>query len=534
MRVVLFLGVASLFVNSVSAINAITGDTDGAGIGLGVGYMTGVTVADVNQGSNMPALFANNFPDQQGTLPARRITKETYIKLYTKCIGATIADTKYTLSYALDGAPSKVVGSTFTRLSDPFILVEGLADGTHTITVTCQENAKSNALMTLPLLDIADGNPLVLTWMVDTATSLDVKFDSATPDVYTNKKSTVLTFSGDIVYNANYHSLAWMCKKNDAAYAACGSTNVAATTTTVVQCPTVNGAEKCDSDGKYSFKAKLAATFTTDCLASTNFCTDLSPREGVKGTSWILDLTAPMLAITSTPAAKSQYTHGKTAKFEFACKSGEVSCSYFCSFDGFATDDASDSDKTKGFFKCHSPLRLSVMNSTTHSFKAYATDAAGNASPNSDLHMFYSDGTGPTVEFTYMDTTLVTGTTAAAQLLATGTLYYALDNDVTVTSTAMTKLDGSSANNFIPTPDAQMPFTNTAGVAGVGAGTRSDYNTVLQFPYDPSKAVYELDGTYGAILAMKAVNGLFYYNVLDTTNADFGTLNFKCIHSEMA
>eukprot|EP00242_Pyramimonas_sp_CCMP2087_P005182 CAMPEP_0198198750 /NCGR_PEP_ID=MMETSP1445-20131203/2154_1 /TAXON_ID=36898 /ORGANISM="Pyramimonas sp., Strain CCMP2087" /LENGTH=498 /DNA_ID=CAMNT_0043868387 /DNA_START=161 /DNA_END=1657 /DNA_ORIENTATION=- len=498
---------------------------------MSVGYKAGAAV--MNQGSNLPALFANNFDDQEGTLPSRRITKETYLKLYAKCVRADIADSKYTLSYALDGAPAKVVGSTFTSTSNPFILVEGLADGTHTITVTCKENAKSSVLTpTLPLLDSADSKPLVLTWMVDTATSLDVKFDSATPDVYTNSKSTVLTFSGDIVYNANYHSLAWMCKKNDAAYAACGSVNVAATTTTVAQCPTVNGAEKCDSDGKYSFKAKLMATFTTNCagLTSTNFCTDLSPREGVKGTSWILDLTAPMLAITSTPAAKSQYTHGKAAKFEFACKSGEVSCSYFCSFDGFATDDASDSDKTKGFFKCHSPLMLSVMNSTTHSFKAYAVDAAGNASPNSDLHMFYSDGTGPTVEFTYMDTT----TTAAAQLLATGTLYYALDNDVTITGTAMTKLDGSSANNFIPTDDAEMPFTTSAGVAGIGVSARSDYNTVLQFPYDPSKAVYELDGTYGAILAMKAVNGLFYYNVLDTTNADFGTLNFKCIHSEMA
>lgn len=33
----------------------------------------------------------------------------------------------------------------------------------------------------------------------------------------------------------------------------------------------------------------------------------------------------------------------------------------------------------------------------------------------------------------------------------------------------------------------------------------STYHTVLQFPYDPTKGVYELDGTYGAILAMKKV-----------------------------
>lgn len=45
--------------------------------------------------------------------------------------------------------------------------------------------------------------------------------------------------------------------------------------------------------------------------------------------------------------------------------------------------------------------------------------------------------------------------------------------------------------------------TSSTGVAGSSA--KSSYHTVLQFPYDPAKAVYELDGTYGAILAMKQV-----------------------------
>lgn len=528
MRFFLFLGVACLLVNSAAAIQAVTGDVTGTSI-----YNGG---AGVVQSANMPALFASNIANgacpggasQCGTTTERRITKETYVKTYVKCVSASVGDSTYTLSYALDGAPAKVVGSTYTATSNPFILIEGLADGTHTVTVTCQENALSNAAATLPLTAIADSSPLVLTWMVDTATSIDVKFDSATPDVYTNAKSTVLTFSGDMVYNSNYHSLAWMCKKNDNSYAACGSTNVVASTTTVAQCPTVNGEEDCDDDGKYSYKVKLVATFVTDCTASALYCTDLAQREGTKGTSWILDLTAPSLAITSTPATKSQYTDGKTAKFEFACKSGEVSCSYYCSFDGYATDDASDTDKTKGFFKCHSPLMLSVMNSTTHSFKAYATDAAGNLSPESDLYMFYSDGTGPTVEFTHMDTTV----TSTTQVLSAGTVYYALDNDATTTGVATTLASGAATvdGGTIPIADGTLPF---AGGLATTSGVRSDYNTVLQFPYDPSKAVYELDGTYGAILAMKAVNGNFYFNVLDTTNADFGTLNFKCIHSEM-
>lgn len=32
---------------------------------------------------------------------------------------------------------------------------------------------------------------------------------------------------------------------------------------------------------------------------------------------------------------------------------------------------------------------------------------------------------------------------------------------------------------------------------------------------------------------MKNVNGMYYYNVLDTTNANFGTINFQCTHPEM-
>lgn len=56
-----------------------------------------------------------------------------------------------------------------------------------------------------------------------------------------------------------------------------------------------------------------------------------------------------------------------------------------------------------------------------------------------------------------------------------------------------------------------MQYTNSAGVTAttiaLGSTTAlSTYHTVLQFPYDPTKGVYELDGTYGAILAMKKVS----------------------------
>uniref|UniRef100_A0A7S0R0A6 Ig-like domain-containing protein n=1 Tax=Pyramimonas obovata TaxID=1411642 RepID=A0A7S0R0A6_9CHLO len=520
MRALLFCGIACLLVHSTFAINAVTNDP-----GATIDYNNADAIGPTPQGANMPALFQTTGVQQGGTAE-KRMTKETYAKFYTKCVDASTSGSTYTLSYALDGAPAKVVGSAFTASSNPFILIEGLDVGAHSLVVTCTENAKSNAAKTAPLTDVADSSSLTLNWMVASTAAIDVKFDSATPDVYTNSPTTALSFSADMTYNALYHSIAWTCSVNDADFTACGSINTAATSTTVDQSTA--------DDGKYSFKAKITVTYITDCVATPNTCTDLTPQTGHKGTSWILDRTKPEVVVTSFPAAKSQYTEGKKVKFEFACKSGEVSCSYFCSLDGMNSPDYNDDDKEKGYFACTSPLKLAVKNTTTHSFRVYAVDAAGNpsyASIPSDLPMYkyYSDGTGPTVEFTRMDTTA----SSATQLLADGSLYYALDNDVTITGTTLTLATGVSAATSIA--DGALPYTDGNGATGSATTLRNDYHTVFQFDYNPTKAVYELeDGAYGAILSMKAVNGIYYYNVLDTTNADFGTLNFKCIHTEFA
>jgi len=524
MRALLFVGIACLLVHSTNAIKAISNDVGG----VLQFYDTANTVGQFAQGANMPPVLAlASGTVYTGTTAQKRMTKETFVKYYVRCYDASQATSTYTLSYALDGAPAKVVGSAYTATSNPFILIEGLEVGEHTLTVTCQENKLSNTAKTLPTTDIADSNPLVLKWIVGSTASIDVKFDSATPDVYTNSASTALSFSADMTYNSLYHSIAWSCSVNGADFASCGSVNTAATSTTVDQSTA--------DDGKYSFKAKITVTYITDCTATPLTCTDLTPQSGEKGTSWILDRTKPEVVVTSFPAAKSQYTEGKKVKFEFACKSGEVSCTYFCSFDGFNTADLDDDDKEKGYFKCSSPLKLAVKNTTTHSFRLYAVDAAGNpsyASIPSDqpMYMFYADGTGPTVEYTRIDTTTAG---SASQLLAAGSQYYALDNDVTITGSALQLATGASAAAAIP--GNGLPYTASDGTSATGNTLRNDYHTVLQFDYNPSKAVYELeDGAYGAILAMKAVNGLYYYNVLDTTNADFGTLNFKCIHTEFA
>jgi len=269
-----------------------------------------------------------------------------------------------------------------------------------------------------------------------------------------------------------------------------------------------------------------------------------------------IDTTAPEVDVTSSPSAKSQYTAGKTATFEFECPSSEISCSFACLVDGYDSADATSSSRSKGSFACTSPVVITVANTTTHSFAVQATDAASNTGSWTSLYMFYADGTPPTIEFTKMDDS----ESYTAQQLASGATYYASSNDYNIATggrlykadgTTFAALDETNLNaadeswtegwphgDDYDTPMLQFTDTNGASANSIKPPDVDDtalstYHTVLQFPYDPTKGVYELDGTYGAILAMKKVNEKYYYNVLDTTNADFGTINYRCKHPEV-
>mmetsp|Transcript_14280 Transcript_14280/g.19691 ORF Transcript_14280/g.19691 Transcript_14280/m.19691 type:complete len:558 (+) Transcript_14280:81-1754(+) len=535
---------------SVSALDiyGITLDTDGSYTEAGVSSVTG---AGVKQGSNLPSLFSSGSLSDISTGSASKLyvrrTKETYVKYYVKCIGGLVGSgSTYTLTYSLDSGITKTVGSSYTQSSNPFVLIEGLEDGSHSLQVTCTEN-KASISTTSPASSTTESDPLVFNWVVDTSGNPTVKFDSDPPDI-TNQNQNTLFFSGSLAASSYISAIAWNYSLvnygSDPSYVA-GSCVSQACTHTV-------GMSNYD-DGRWSFKAQVTYTYFTDCTSSGSvyYCTDLPQKSGLKGTSWYLDRIKPELAITSTPAAKSQYTSGKTAKFEFACKAGEISCTYKCKFDGKNSADSSDNGAELGWFDCTSPLRLTVKNSTTHSFRAYATDAAGNDSPVSDLYMFYSDGTPPIVEFTKVDNSVH----FTAQQLASGSTYYANNNDYSLaggrlytSAGALADLDEVNGNNndtsssaasttVVQFTCATTTCTSTCGnpcSTSTYATVNTNYHTVVQFPYDPTAAVYELSGTYGAILAMKSVNGLYYYNVLDTTNADFGTITYRCVHSEMA
>jgi len=527
-------------------IYGITQDIDGSYTAAGA---SSTAKSGVIQGSNSPSILSSGLSDiisGAASKVYKRRTKDSSVKFYVKCIGGSVAaGSTYTLSYSLDGANDKTVGSSYTQTSNPFVLIEELDDGAHTLTVTCTENANSIS-STTPATSVTEHSPLIFNWITDTSGSPSVSFDSAPPDI-TNSKSTTLYFSGSRSTSSYISGISWMCslvkEGKDEDYVSCGCTTKSCTYV---------ADQNSHSDAKYSFKAKVTYTYVTDCTSTPYYCTDLPSKSGEKGSSWWLDTTPPSLAITSTPAAKSQYTTGKTAKFEFGCKNGEISCAYQCLYDGMDSADATSTRRAKGFFDCTSPVTLTVKNSTTHSFAAKAIDAAGNESPISDLYMFYADGTSPTVEFLYMDAS----ESFTTQQLASGSMYYSVNNDYTVnggrlytTSGGFAQIDDVNGNTndtsttAAATSTVQFTCTSTAcnSVCGSPCSTstyaptdNTKYHTVVQFPYDPTKAVYELSGTYGAILAMKSVNGIYYYNVLDTTNADFGSISYQCVHTEMA
>jgi hypothetical protein len=526
-----------------SAIHSVTLDTAGYVAytdALGAAQIT--ASAGVIQGMNLPYVLSDSI-DSQTTGAAsfegdaagsmakyNRLTKETYVKLYVKCAGLGSTDT-YSLSYALDGSASATVGTGYGSTANPFIMVEGLDDGMHSLVATCTDSA-----------GVAETYPTTFNWKVDTTTDTTVVFD-AKASAYSSSSNPTFDFHSTIPSSAAVSSFAWQCsmvKGSGEAYAACGAGSATASSSDE---PT-----EYTTDGTYEFKARVTITYDTTCALANYYCADLAQKVNTQSYTFVIDTAAPDATVTSSPSAKSQFSAGKTATFEWSCPSSEVSCTYACIVDGMDSADATSSSRSKGSFACTSPMVVSVANTTTHSFAVQATDAAGNTGSWSSLYMFYADGTSPTVEFTKMDDSV----SYTAQQLASGATYYASSNDYNIATGGKLYYDGGSTEAILDETnynanDTQwvagltqsvIQYTTAAGAVettiAYGETTAlSTYHTVLQFPYDPTKGVYELDGTYGAILAMKKVNEKYYYNVLDTTNADFGTISYRCKHPEI-
>jgi hypothetical protein len=103
----------------------------------------------VIQGVNLPYVLGDSLGSEtsnllryEGDSAGRlgnfmRTTKETYFKAYVKCAGLSSSTSTYSLTYTLDGLASATVGTGYSSTSNPFVMVEGLDDGMHTLAVTC-------------------------------------------------------------------------------------------------------------------------------------------------------------------------------------------------------------------------------------------------------------------------------------------------------------------------------------------------------------------------------------------------------------
>jgi hypothetical protein len=522
-------------VGGAAAIHSVTLDTDGkvaATAALAAG--AGAAGVGVIQGVNLPYVLSTEITlkkgDSANSMGAYwRTTKETSFKAYVKCAGLSSSSSTYSLSYTLDGSASATVGTDFTSTSNPFVMVESLDDGMHTLIVTCTDSSGNDELY-----------PMTFNWKVDTTTSSEVVFDKK-PAYYSNSLSPRFDFHSSIPSSAAVSAMSWTCSFTKDGTEDFQDCDVASG---VSSSETASASE----EGTWEFVAKLTIAYDTTCTASDYYCSDLVTKVDRNSYTFRIDTTAPVVDVTSSPSAKSQYTSGKTATFEFECPASEISCTFQCLVDGYDSADATSSSRSKGSFACTSPTVITVANSTTHSFAVQATDASSNTGSWTSLYMFYADGTPPTVEFTKMDDSV----SYTSQKLASGATYYASSNDYNIaTGGRLYESDGSTfavldeqnynANDtsWAANDQSVVQYTDGNGVSSTTVNLANDvtakstYHTVLQFPYDPTKGVYELDGTYGAILAMKKVNDRYYYNVLDTTNADFGTINYRCKHPEM-
>ena len=217
---------------------------------------------------------AKTSPDIFGTWQATPAliptTTSTKSHIYlTDCAGS--------LTYSLDAGITVSLG-TFVAGDSPYVLAQGLDDGTHTLTFTC-----------------AAGTPVTYTWMVDTSDSISISFTQATPDL-TNTETTMLYLTASQSIGANVDTVTWYASEvlngaatNFVAYATCANSQTCTYTSTMGS-----------GDGKYTYKFK--AVYLYNSASDAAYPTDLGVKtSSVKGTSVTLVGTRSLFQLPALP-----------------------------------------------------------------------------------------------------------------------------------------------------------------------------------------------------------------------------------------
>jgi len=484
--------------------------------------------------------------------------------------------------------------STQVLANTPFIFLDNMADGSYTIRVWSQVNAKSNtkdltntnAVGTVPLAtDVATDNtnaaasPLTLTVIVDTT-----------------KPVTTITTAMSAYSNAATGTIAYTCSKAADTAASGGEIEFMvsfAGSAYVAQTPRVqaHGANSGQytynlagqTDGSYTFS--VYCKWIGDTKTDTNIRDTALTVDGVAGLAtyeetttpkpsltWFYDTTAPVVAVQAGPGvggAASLFAYGAgTTSFTFSCTDENgLACTYKCALDGKATSNgASTSTASKGYYSCTSGHTITLAAGVTTTFHVYAVDLAGNESPLSPMYAYSNDNTAPLVAFGKLDSAgdnVIATATQSTNLDSSYGGYYPTTYDKPIqylkdgttkvgywnkaTPTAITYCDQAGAQ-----PADCLASGGSLDLVTAATTTSAPiYKTVLQVAIDQDDPVYDLtsngsrgatDG-YGVLLAARSVNtatvgtldySSYRYNVLLSTNSPGGKFDFVCIHSEMA
>ena len=238
--------------------------------------------------------------------------------------GAASATFKYRGSDPLSGVAKfecRIDGGAYSTCPASGKTYSGLAEGSHTFDVRAFDVAGN-----------PDSTPASMSWTIDT--SAPETSVTSSPEAVTSATSATITYGGD---GGGGAVAGYECRLDDAAFQACPAAGMSYTSLAA---------------GGHHFEVR-----SVDAVGNK----DSSPAVA----TWTIDLVGPESSIADGPPAESRVT-AATFVFDAVDTGGSSVARYECRLDDAA------------FAPCASPLALTGLSRTAHSFQVRAVDGVGN------------------------------------------------------------------------------------------------------------------------------------------------------------
>ena len=438
-------------------------------------------------------------------------TNSQTAKIYVRGTGTT-GSNKYDITYKLNSGGEVTLGTGYSSTDAPFILLSDLAEGTYTLEVYAKD-VDSGA---------KDSTPLTIKWRVvlptgakDTVsiTSTDLTYSKTDSRTFNYKSSYMTTQDA----NANTLFTVQLWTKLDGLDTCFTSANVAANSQSASI--TKNLAGKADGTYKFQVYSKIVGDTSRSVIGTSSASATVED-------SFVRDTTAPTITFAKAPSG------GQGAKssvvFEWTCNEVNPDCKVWCQVDGEKKSDATKS-ASRGYMECTSPFTITTKTTGTSSFNLYPVDKAGNTGSTSSVYSFFVDNSSPAAWFDNVDDSHNLATTQTVVNADQGYFPTAVGATTKYLTDGTTQIYEGTTTTYNPgglTSDGAADITKDA--------TNSEYKTVVQIKMDIERKNYNTAANeYGAILALRTINGKQYYNVMKATNSPDARLTWGCSHQEM-